>query len=37
MRTLLFGNEQLPPDLQPDFFASDWQQVAALFAYMLKK
>ncbi len=37
MRTLLFGNEKLPTDLRPDFFAADWQQVAALFANALKK
>lgn len=37
MQTLLFGNEKLPSGLRPDFFASDWQQVAMLFANTLKK
>jgi len=37
MRTLLFGTEQIPADLQPDFFASNWQQVAELLANSLKK
>ena len=37
MRTLLFGNEQLSPDIRPDFSAENWQEVAALFANTLKK
>lgn len=37
MRTLLFGNETLPPNVQPDFTAKNWQEVAAFFANEQKK
>ncbi|WP_448519421.1 D-glycero-alpha-D-manno-heptose-1,7-bisphosphate 7-phosphatase [Rhodoflexus sp.] len=37
MRTLLFGSEQMPADIHPDFSAENWQELAAIFANALKK